>query len=303
MTAFPILERLGLPLRALPRSAGSRAPRDIQARGDPRSRREWAWQDDPGAYAVPPMRWAIRNRTARGGGRPWKPEPRRASAIRAERKIFAARVADGAADASATLEMGLGGRRLCVTRALDSLSLSRLLVDGQEVTNSEATFQEFILELAGVSSFGDWILLLRNLTFYFEDRRALVWDPSAQRQILRVLFTSPDTAADWVARERAILERDSRVRNLQAALYKEEQALTREESAAGSAEDFRNEMLSSTVQSRRSRTRTAQRPVRRSGIRATARAARRVASRVRQGSKVSRSRAAPVSCDRSSVPK
>jgi hypothetical protein len=56
-----------------------------------------------------------------------------------------------------------------------------------EAEPDEDSYQRHILKHAGVSSFADWILLLRHLTFYFEDRRTLVWDPSAQRQLLRLL--------------------------------------------------------------------------------------------------------------------
>ena len=69
--------------------------------------------------------------------------------------------------------------------------------------------------------------MLRYLVFYFEDRRNLVWDPSAQRQLLRMLFLPPDVAQRWTRMERSILENDSRMRNLQAVVGKEETLLSR----------------------------------------------------------------------------
>ena len=103
-------------------------------------------------------------------------------------------------------------------------------------------YQRQILEHAGVSSFADWILLLRHLTFYFEDRRTLVWDPSAQRQLLRLLFLSPASSAKWVETERDVLRRDSAMRNLRNVVSSQERTLTDSEQAVSSAADLRSEL-------------------------------------------------------------
>src|SRR5262249_19599220 len=94
----------------------------------------------------------------------------------------------------------------------------------------------------GVWSFGDWLLLLRHLVFYFEDRRSLVWDPSAQRQILRFLFLPPDVARKWSEDEREILQLDSRARNLNAALTREQRALSKSEFKSEHGVDVRREL-------------------------------------------------------------
>jgi len=161
---------------------------------------------------------------------------------RPDRRLFAVRVADDAATAAATLVMRLGSARLQVSRALASLDVTDLRVDNEVVEPSETTYQQFVREFAELSSFGDWILMLRHLVFYFEDRRALVWDPSAQRQILRLLFANPAVGAEWVGREREILEQDSRMRNLQAAVSREETTLARGEAAVGDIDEVRAEL-------------------------------------------------------------
>src|ERR1019366_5373275 len=102
--------------------------------------------------------------------------------------------------------------------------------------------QSEIARLVGVWSFGGWILLLRHLMFYFEDRRALVWDASAQRQILRFLFLPPSTARKWTEDERVILELDSRMRNLSAALTREERALAGNEFKTRVGVDIRQQL-------------------------------------------------------------
>jgi hypothetical protein len=103
-------------------------------------------------------------------------------------------------------------------------------------------FQSEISRLVGVWSFGDWILLLRHIVFYFEDRRALVWDTSAQRQLLRFLFLPAKTAQKWSETERSILEMDSRARNLNAALFREERTLALSEVKVGTSADVREEL-------------------------------------------------------------
>jgi DNA repair exonuclease SbcCD ATPase subunit len=60
------------------------------------------------------------------------------------------------------------------------------------------------------------------MVFFFEDRRMLVWDPAAQRQLLRCLLLEPGQAQAWSEAERRIVELDSRMRNLHAALNREE---------------------------------------------------------------------------------
>lgn len=149
------------------------------------------------------------------------------SAINAEalgnrqRTAFGARVTDWAGQATATLAFGLGPRRFVVRRSLKDLKLTSLTIDDCEQPTDENTFQSTVSSAASLATFGEWILVLRTMIFFFEDRRALVWDASAQRQLLRCLFLPPKDAQEWAIAEREILELDTRMRNLQAALQKE----------------------------------------------------------------------------------
>ncbi len=161
---------------------------------------------------------------------------------RTQRRLFAARVMDDAASASATLSLRLGQGEIKVTRSLSSLTLEALEIDGETASPNEDAYQQAILRHGGLSSFGDWILLLQHLTFYFETRRALVWDPSAQRQILRILLLPASTGTNWRERERAILERDSRMRNLQSALTREERSFAATTELATSVDEVRGEL-------------------------------------------------------------
>ena len=96
--------------------------------------------------------------------------------------------------------------------------------------------------LANVSSFGDWILLLRYIVFYFEDRRSLVWDPTAQRQLLRILFLEPELAQEWTSHERVILETDSEFRNLRAVTNRQERHLANDESLVATEQGIREQL-------------------------------------------------------------
>ena len=158
------------------------------------------------------------------------------------RRTFAQRVADEAAGASARLAFDLGGEQVVVERNLRDLSLSSFSVGDSPPSQDEMRFQDEVVRLANVSTFGDWILLLRYIVFYFEDRRSLVWDPSAQRQLLRILFLDPDHAQYWTEREREILETDTRVRNMRAVATGEEQHLARDESLTFNEPEIRDEL-------------------------------------------------------------
>jgi energy-coupling factor transporter ATP-binding protein EcfA2 len=141
------------------------------------------------------------------------------------RLAFGARVNDAARQATATLNFVLGTRQYSVTRSLSDLSLLSF-ESGGSPSADEVGFQRAILVDANLATFGEWILVLRTLVFFFEDRRTLVWDPSAQRQLLRCLLLPPEEASRWAVAERDILELDTRMRNLQAALRREQRDFT-----------------------------------------------------------------------------
>ena len=159
-----------------------------------------------------------------------------------ERGFFAQRVADRAANAVARLSVSFGSHTLFIERKLSTLELVRLTLDGRTLPTDEEGYQRTLVELANLGSFGDFVLMLRFIVFYFEDRRALVWDQTAQRQILRLLFLPPESAKTWTEKERAILETDSRMRNLRAALTREQRSFTQAERRAQSGEALRAQL-------------------------------------------------------------
>ncbi|WP_170970151.1 AAA family ATPase [Nocardioides jishulii] len=161
---------------------------------------------------------------------------------RAEQRTFADRVSDGAESATATLTFLMGTDEVTVRRNLADLSLEAFSISGQQYEETEQVFQEEIIRRSGLASFGDWILTLRHLIFYFEDRQALIWDATAQRQLLRLLFLPPDVSAEWTRREREVLELDSLVRNLQYGLNKETKRLSKATAALSNADEVRQSL-------------------------------------------------------------
>lgn len=137
------------------------------------------------------------------------------------RQIFGARVADGAASARATLCVDFGSRTIRLTRRLSDLAITELLLDDVNVelphpSNGDANeevYQRTICDLFGVGEFFDVLIILRFLIFMMEDRRALVWDPSAQRQIFRVLMLPPARAKEYAEAQQAVISADSNLRN------------------------------------------------------------------------------------------
>ena len=158
------------------------------------------------------------------------------------RNFFLNRVADKAANAVARLAVTFGSRELMIVRKLSTLKLAAFSIDDVSQQIDEDEYQKKVMELAGAGSFGDFILMLRYLVFYFEDRRALVWDPTAQRQILRMLFLPPEAARKWTEMERSVLEQDSRMRNLRNAMKREENSLSRNVTRARGGETLRQQL-------------------------------------------------------------
>ena len=166
--------------------------------------------------------------------------PRRISVT--ERRSFGQRVSDDAKTATACLHFCLGAHAIAVERQLGDLKLTTFQVDGVDRDVEESNYQQDISDFVGISSFGDWILLLRHMVFYFEDRRALVWDATAQRQLLRLLFLPASAANKWTLSEREILKLDSDARNLQFAITREAGILTETELKIKTGADVRQEL-------------------------------------------------------------
>ena len=158
------------------------------------------------------------------------------------KRTFADRVADNAEQAVARLEFDVGSERVSVERNLRDLSLRSFNTGGSGQSSEETLYQDEMARLADVSTFSDWILLLRYIVFYFEDRRSLVWDPTAQRQLLRILFLEPNQAQNWTEHEREILSRESLARNMSSIASNLQRNLRSAETRPLSEPEIRQEL-------------------------------------------------------------
>ena len=139
-------------------------------------------------------------------------------------RLFRRRVADEAEKAKVTLSARIGDGRVSITRRLNDLGLERLEIDDGLVElpgargPREALFQSSLSGLMGLGSFVDVLLILHHVILFYESRPGALWDPNAQRQLLRALCLDPGDAQRVAALERELQSADSRARNVQARI-------------------------------------------------------------------------------------
>ncbi len=150
-------------------------------------------------------------------------------------RYFRSRVLDGAAGATARVELSIGATRIDVARQLRDLKVVELSVDGKQVGATEEEYTAAILSASGLASEFDFHLILRLLIFYLEDRRPLLWDRSAQDEVLRALVYPKETAARVAELANKIQSLDSEYRNQR--VYLNRQVAELEEAEAASAAD------------------------------------------------------------------
>lgn len=164
------------------------------------------------------------------------------------KNIFSARVQDQAKLSIATLVIKFGEVELTISRSLQDLSILDIK-EGLTVVPlpdrsgaREKNFQDIICNSAKIADFGDWLLILHYIIFYQEDRRALVWDTSAQRELLRILLLDKEESISWKEKARKVLELDSEFRNLRSALNKEIKRLRSEISTVEDRQGMRSKV-------------------------------------------------------------
>ncbi|BBH15055.1 AAA family ATPase [Chromobacterium haemolyticum] len=140
------------------------------------------------------------------------------SVVPVNRSWFRVRVPDNAVNATVTSEFWLGNSFFNVKRSLANLDLLELYIDQQEVVSRDAASREDqyrarIIEAANLSRFDDFIFLLRYIVFFLEDRRSLVWDPSAQGEALGILFGDGENRERFVTLFNELASKDSEYRN------------------------------------------------------------------------------------------
>ncbi|MES2497538.1 MAG: hypothetical protein V4618_15605 [Pseudomonadota bacterium] len=144
---------------------------------------------------------------------------------------FRARVADGAARATAAAEIRFGSTRIEIRRRLKDLSIEHLVVNGRVLDHRESTYREVVRTASGIASDFDFHMVLRLVVFYLEDRRSLIWDRSAQDEILRALFYPQNIAVRVASVGDQVQSLDSQFRNQRVFLKRQEGELASAEAA------------------------------------------------------------------------
>ena len=127
---------------------------------------------------------------------------------------FANRVPDAAASASIAVRVSFGTEWVYLVRSLRDLRIEQLRHGDDALSPSEETYQELVARLSGVDTFYDFHFLVRNLVFYLEDRRPLIWTDDGQFEIARILFIPGAEATAFSKLYDEIKSVDSRYRNL-----------------------------------------------------------------------------------------
>ncbi len=93
------------------------------------------------------------------------------------------------ANATATLTFRIGGKQLVVTRRLTNMEITKLIVSGKTVaTPDNKVFLEQMAELSGLATAYDFHMVVRYVQFFTEERLPLLWSPTAQLELFKMLF-------------------------------------------------------------------------------------------------------------------
>ncbi|WP_407352158.1 AAA family ATPase [Luteimonas sp. R10] len=93
------------------------------------------------------------------------------------------------ANATSTLTFQIGGKQIAVTRRLTNLEITKLVISGRTVaTPNNNTFLEQMAELSGLTTAYDFHMVVRYVQFFTEERLPLLWSPTAQLELFKMLF-------------------------------------------------------------------------------------------------------------------
>lgn len=91
--------------------------------------------------------------------------------------------------ATATLTFRIAGKQVAITRRLKNLEITKVLVGGRMVdTTDNAAFLADMAQLAGLANAYDFHMVVRYVQFFTEERLPLLWSPTAQLELFKMLF-------------------------------------------------------------------------------------------------------------------
>lgn len=141
---------------------------------------------------------------------------------------FSERAADDLGDsATAILTFELAGKTIEVTRLLKNLQIRKLVIARRKIAEpTNESFLDELAELAGVASAYDFHILVRYVQFFTEERLPLLWSPSSQFELFKMLFVDHKVANQLNKLYADIQSVDSDYRNRTYAYNEREERLT-----------------------------------------------------------------------------
>lgn len=135
------------------------------------------------------------------------------------------------ANATATLDFRINGTPVTITRRLSNLEITKVSVGGKAANlSTNSAFMEELAQLSGLASAYDFHVVVRYVQFFTEERLPLLWSPTAQLELFKMLFVDPQVSRELNELYSAIQPVDTNYRNriyqhnLRRAKYEQERA-------------------------------------------------------------------------------
>lgn len=92
-------------------------------------------------------------------------------------------------NATATLTFRIAGKQVAVTRRLTNLEITKVSISGKTIDTTDNTaFLSNMAGLAGLANAYDFHMVVRYVQFFTEERLPLLWSPTAQLELFKMLF-------------------------------------------------------------------------------------------------------------------
>jgi hypothetical protein len=154
--------------------------------------------------------------------------------VERETDYFSSRTTNLAKDARVEAEFAFGSDKLRIIRHLDTLEIESLFLNDKPIKGEQDELQHEIVRASGLATLYDFFYVVRSFTFFLEDKVSLIWNPSGQFEIFRILFFDPTKAKEFAELADAIRRKDSKYRNLRVYYNKAMEELKKAEARTGS---------------------------------------------------------------------
>jgi hypothetical protein len=173
---------------------------------------------------------------------PYDPTTGSHKMVEKETNYFISRTANLAKDARVDAEFAFGSDRLRIVRRLDTLAIEGLFMNDEPIEGEQHELQHEIVKASGLATLYDFFYVVRSFTFFLEDKVSLIWNPSGQFEIFRILFFDPTKAKEFAELADAIKRKDSKYRNLRVYYNRAMEELKKTEGRVGNTSTATEEL-------------------------------------------------------------